>query len=171
LIACVDVDYRDEGAIAAALWFRGWDALDAELQATEMFKDVAEYEPGAFYKRELPCLLGVLAHGPKADVIVIDGYVWLEGGKAGLGAHLHRQHGGIVLGVAKTKYAGATDAVAVCRGESTSPLYVSAIGMTAAAAAAHIIEMHGPYRVPTLLKQVDSLARTTDLDGTGVRHN
>jgi deoxyribonuclease V len=161
LIECVDVDYRTEGAVAAALWFHGWDAEEAELLAIAGFKDVAKYEPGAFYKRELPCLLGVLARGPKADVVVIDGYVWLEGGKAGLGVHLHKEYGGIVVGVAKTKYAGATEAIAVCRGESTSPLYVSAVGMTAADAAARVIEMHGPYRVPTLLKRVDTLARNS----------
>ena len=42
LIACVDVDYRTEGAVSAALWFRGWDAEEAEVQATAGFKDVAE---------------------------------------------------------------------------------------------------------------------------------
>lgn len=46
LIACVDVDYRDTGAVAAGLWFHGWEAAAAEHQAATYFAEVAEYEPG-----------------------------------------------------------------------------------------------------------------------------
>ena len=80
---------------------------------------------------------------------------------AGLGAHLHASHGVTVVGVAKTRFASATDAVSVCRGGSRSPLYVSAAGMAPAEAAKLVAAMHGPYRVPTLLKAVDALARTS----------
>ena len=163
LIACVDVDYRDAGAVAAGLWFRGWDAATVESQSVCTFIDVAEYEPGAFYRRELPCLLKLLASGPRADLVIVDGYVWLHEGTPGLGAHLHAAIGGKVVGVAKTRFASATDAVAVCRGTSQSPLYVSAVGLSKEEAATHVQAMHGPYRVPTLLKQVDSLARTAPL--------
>ncbi len=159
-IACVDVDYRPTGAVAAAIWFRGWATEIVEFQAVACFPDVAEYEPGAFYRRELPCLLGVLGKGPRADVLVVDGYVWLGAGAMGLGAHLHDAIGGVVVGVAKTRFASATDAIAVCRGGSLAPLYVSVVGMTPADAAAHVVEMHGPFRTPTLLKLVDTLART-----------
>ncbi len=151
--------------MAAALWFRGWSAASAECQAVEFFAEVADYEPGAFYRRELPCLLGVLSRGAKADVVIVDGYAWLGGGAPGLGAHLHAAIGGVVVGVAKTRFASATEAIAVCRGESRAPLFVSAVGMAAEEAAAHVAEMNGPYRVPTLLKQVDALARSADLPG------
>ena len=160
----MDVDYRDTGAIAAGLWFRGWTAASPEFQAVASFPEVAEYEPGAFYRRELPCLIGVLARGPRADVVIVDGYVWLGGGVAGLGAHLHAAIGGMVIGVAKTRFASATDAVAVCRGSSRSPVFVSAVGMSADEAAANVSIMHGPYRIPTLLKQVDALARGRSFD-------
>jgi deoxyribonuclease V len=156
----VDVDYRKKGAVAAGLWFRGWTAATADRQAIASFSTVADYEPGQFYRRELPCLLGVLERGPRPDVVLVDGYVWLGPGVPGLGAHLHAVLGGVVVGVAKTRYAGATDAVAVCRGGSRSPLFVSAVGMSAETAAAHVTAMHGPNRVPTLLKQVDTLARS-----------
>ena len=146
------------------MWFRGWSAAASECEAVASFAEVADYEPGAFYRRELPCLLGVLARGPRADIVVVDGYVWLGGGAPGLGAHLHAALGGVVVGVAKTRFAGATDAVAVCRGGSRDPLYVSAEGMTAAEAAASVAAMHGPYRIPTLLKQVDMLARSSHLN-------
>ena len=63
--------------------------------------------------------------------------------------------------VAKTRFASATDAVPVLRGGSRSPLFVSAAGMPADVAAAHVALMHGAYRVPALLKQVDALARAS----------
>ena len=108
MIACVDVDYRPTGAVAAAIWFRGWATDVVECQAVACFPVVAGYEPAAFYRRELPCLLGVLAKGPRADVVVVDGYVWLGAGAMGLGAHLHETIGGVVVGVAKTRFASAT---------------------------------------------------------------
>ena len=160
MTACVDVDYRDDAAVAAGLWFSDWAAVASSFQAVATFPPAAEYEPGAFYRRELPCLLGVLALGPPADVVVVDGYVWLGGGAAGLGAHMHAGLGVTVVGVAKTRYAGATDALAVCRGGSRSPLFVSAVGMAVEEAAALVVAMAGPYRVPTLLKAVDALARS-----------
>jgi deoxyribonuclease V len=159
LIACVDVDYRTRGAVAAALWFRGWTAAEAESEAVRSFAEVADYEPGAFYRRELPCLLGVLALGPRPDVVVVDGYVWLGAEAPGLGARLQAKVGGVVVGVAKTRFASAA-AVEVCRGASRSPLFVTAAGVEAEVAAGWVAAMHGPYRVPTLLKRVDALART-----------
>lgn len=167
LIVCVDVDYRTEGAVAAAIWFRGWNAAVAETQATASFTHVADYEPGEFYRRELPCLLGALEKGPVADIVVVDGYVWLEPGKKGLGAHLYDIIVRPVVGVAKTRYASAVNAIAVCRGGSKSPLYVSTAGISPEDAARHLVEMHGPYRVPTLLKQVDSLARSASFSAIG----
>jgi deoxyribonuclease V len=158
----VDVDYRASDAVAAGLWFRGWSAESAVYQAVASFRTVAEYEPGAFYRRELPCLLGVLARGPRPEIVVVDGYVWLGDGKPGLGAHLHTAIGGVVVGVAKTRYAPATDAIAVCRGKSRSPLFVSAVGLSVEEAANYVMQMDGPYRVPTLLKQVDALARSSE---------
>ncbi|MES2572546.1 MAG: endonuclease V [Verrucomicrobiota bacterium] len=160
LFVCVDVDYRLSGAVAAGLWFRGWTASAVEHQAVASFDTVADYEPGAFYRRELPCLREVLARGPQAGVVVVDGYVWVGKGMPGLGAHLHSVIGGVVVGVAKTRFTPATDALPICRGTSRTPLYVSAVGMDAGAAAASVAAMHGPHRIPTLLKLVDSLARS-----------
>jgi deoxyribonuclease V len=160
LIACVDVDYRPDSAVAAGIWFRGWTADTPEHQAVAFSGDIAEYEPGAFYRRELPCLLGVLAKGPRADVVIVDGYVWLADKSPGLGAHLHAALGGIVVGIAKSKYVSATDALPVLRGTSRVPLFVSAVGMPVADAAKCVVSMHGNFRVPTLVKHVDSLART-----------
>lgn len=161
-IACVDVDYRPDMAVAAAIWFRGWDAAVAEAQAVAGFRGgVAPYEPGAFYLRELPCLLGVLREGPPADLVIVDGYVSLDEGRAGLGAHLHQALDcqTPVVGVAKTRYRSASNTVEVLRGTSSSPLFVTAVGIDVAVAADEVRRMHGPHRVPTLLRSVDQLAR------------
>jgi len=162
LIVALDVDYRDSVAVAAGVWFRGWSVGIAEFATVATFNNVAEYQPGEFYRRELPCLLGVLARGPQPDLIVIDGYVWLGEGRPGLGAHLHEALDGKtpIIGVAKTRFYSATDAIPVCRAESRSPLYVSAVGVSSAEAAEWVRSMNGEFRLPTLLKQVDRLART-----------
>jgi len=159
LIVCLDVDYRQLGAVAAAVWFRGWQAAVPDHHAVQHFDTVAVYEPGQFYKRELPCLLGVLDQGPRPDVIVVDGYAWLGEGVAGLGSRLHEALGIPVIGVAKTRFATATDAVEILRGTSRTPLYISAAGMNVDEGAVRIASMHGSHRLPTLLKHVDRLAR------------
>lgn len=159
-IVCVDVDYRGEIAVAAGVWFQGWSASEGTAEVVTTLGEVAPYRPGELFRRELPGLLAVLTRGPAADVVVVDGYVWLGPGRPGLGAHLFAALGNrIVVGVAKSRFAGATDAVPVYRGSSRSPLYVTAAGVLAADAAAWIAAMHGPYRIPTLLKRVDQLAR------------
>jgi deoxyribonuclease V len=117
LIVCLDVDYRDVGAMAAGLWFRGWASPSGVHEATRFFSHPAPYEPGAFYRRELPCLLGVLERGPDPDITVVDGYVELVHGEPGLGARLHKAIARPVIGVAKTRYSGAAG-VEVRRGDS-----------------------------------------------------
>ena len=157
MIAAVDVDYRDDHAVAACITFGGWGDERAASERVVPVTGVAPYEPGAVYKRELPPLLKVL-DGVDADVVVVDGYVWLAGGKRGLGAHLHEALNKPVIGVAKTHFHGA-DAIAVTRGGSSKPLYVAAAGIDTARAAADVQRMHGPHRIPTLLQRVDRLCR------------
>jgi deoxyribonuclease V len=161
-IAALDVDYRDSGAIAARVWFRDWDSPAAEFEEAMAFESVAEYASGEFYRRELPCLLGILAGGPQTRLIVVDGYTWLDDERSGLGAHLFKSLGGStpVVGVAKTHFVSAKGAIPICRGKSASPLYVTAAGVDPAPAAAWISSMHGDFRIPTLLKRADHLARS-----------
>ena len=47
----------------------------------------------------------------------------------------------------------------VLRGDSSRPLFVTAAGMNPHGAAELVRGMHGPHRVPTLLKRADQLAR------------
>jgi deoxyribonuclease V len=164
MIACVDVDYRDEGALAACVLFRDWGDERPAGERVEHVAEVEPYQPGQFYRRELPCLLAVLRRvSEPLDAVVVDGYVWLgTEDRPGLGAHLHRALGGTVpvVGVAKNPFAGAVLARKVRRGDGQRPLFVTAAGTDADRAADCVRAMHGPYRIPTLLKRVDTLCRT-----------
>jgi len=163
MLICLDVDYRDPGAVAAGVLFEGWPSAAPSREIIALVERAEPYEPGSFYKRELPCLLAVLARVTEPlEAVVIDGYVWLDGaGRRGLGAHLFEHLGQRtpVVGVAKTAFAGA-DATPVLRGESKRPLWVTAAGLPADEAAARVASMHGPHRVPTLLQRVDRLCRS-----------
>ena len=163
MIACLDVDYRDSGAVAAGVLIRDWSDDRAILEIVVRIEAVEPYVPGQFFRRELPCLRAVLyALGDLPDVIVIDGYVWLgDEATPGLGAHLHQAIGGksAVVGVAKTRFLRARAVAEVLRGQSLSPLFVTSVGIAPAEAADHVRAMHGPFRIPTLLKRVDRLCR------------
>ena len=123
---------------------------------------VQDYVPGEFYRRELPCLLESFASITGAvDLIIIDGYVWLNQGKSGLGAHLHKAlaRKTPVIGVAKTYYHGCEQYQEVFRGKSSKPLYVSSIGLELDRAAALVKKLQGRYRIPDVLRRVDHLTR------------
>jgi deoxyribonuclease V len=162
MIACVDVDYRPE-PVAACVLFQNWP--DAQPSAEHVVRlDHAEpYVPGEFYRRELPPLMRVLADVPPLEAVVVDGYVWLGEGRPGLGAHLYEALGrrAPVIGVAKTTF-HAAEAVAapLLRGTSQRPLWVTVVGVDLPLAVDHLRRMHGPFRIPTLLKRVDQLCRT-----------
>jgi deoxyinosine 3'endonuclease (endonuclease V) len=167
MILAFDVYYTGDEARAVCLAFRHWTDTDAAQNWIEYISGISDYEPGAFYKRELPCILAILKTIDLSLVqaIVIDGYVVLDNnGKPGLGLHLYNALGSRIpiIGVAKTTYAGNDLNVAeVFRGKSERPLYVTAVGISLPDAAAHIQSMAGEYRMPTLLKQLDSLTRSS----------
>ena len=162
MIAALDVSYGERGAASACVLFHDFADPAEDRALVEAIPEVAPYEPGAFYRRELPCLLAVLrrVEAPIA-LVIVDGYVWLPEGKPGLGAHLFEALGREVpvVGVAKTSFAGSGFAVPVLRGESTRPLFVTAAGVEPALAGGWIASMHGEHRIPTLLRRVDRLCR------------
>jgi deoxyribonuclease V len=164
VIAILDVDYRDSEAVAAALLAGDWTDAAPTAEVVAHVPEVAEYVPGEFFRRELPCLLAVLDRCPeRPDVCVIDGYVWLGPGRPGLGARLFEAFGGAVpvVGVAKTCFRSAEPVAAeVLRTGSRQPLWVTAVGIELPPAAVAVQAMHGPFRLPTLLKRADRLART-----------
>lgn len=162
-IACLDVDYRAETARAACVAFPAWDAAEPSRVVTATLPAFADYEPGAFYKRELPALLAVIdAARQDFDAIIVDGYVWLDNvGRPGLGARLHEALSRRVpiVGVAKTPLRGDTWSVRLLRGASRRPLLVTAAGMEAQAAADAVRAMHGEHRIPTMVRLADAACR------------
>lgn len=161
MILGVDVAYAESTAFAAGVCFDDWSDAAPSHELVLRIDDAEPYVPGEFYRRELPCILAVLDAAPsRPDVIVVDGYVWLDDRRPGLGARLHDASGGIVvIGVAKTKFGDASSAAPLLRGSSATPLFVSAAGIELDEAAAHIGAMHGPHRIPSLLRRVDQLCR------------
>lgn len=164
MILCLDVDYRDNFAQAAGLVFEDWPVATAIKEYTTLISPVAAYEPGSFYKRELPCLLALINQVEESvDYIIVDGYVWLnETKQPGLGAYLFEAlpKSIPVIGVAKNAFRQKNPyAKEIRRGESDKPLFVTSVGVEIDLAVTYIGNMHGNFRIPTLLKKVDQLAR------------
>ena len=172
MIACLDVDYRDPAACAAAITLDDWPDAQPSGERVVQLGQVAPYQPGEFYRRELPCLLAVLETLPPIEVAVIDGYVWLDDAmKPGLGAHLYEalSRRTTVIGVAKSKFRGANHAQEVLRGTSGRLLFVTSAGIPPQLAADYVRSMHGAHRIPSMLARVDQLCRTGILAQEGGR--
>ena len=175
MILATDVQYADsaekvlgngEGqgaAIAAGILFTHWQSEQSHRHLVRPIHTVAPYEPGSFYKRELPCLLALLTDiNIELEAIIVDGYVSLgQQAKPGLGMHLYNTltQAVPVLGVAKNKFAGTPETCEVLRGRSQKPLFVTAVGMPLETAKLSVESMHGDNRIPTVLKRVDQLCR------------
>ncbi|MBX7227055.1 MAG: endonuclease V [Chitinophagales bacterium] len=165
MILAFDTYYYERSAKTVCLTFRQWTD-EKPAQVFSEVKDIPDdYEPGAFYKRELPCIVSLLRQVPLDDIeaIIIDGFVVLDdAGKPGLGAHLfeYLQQKIPVIGVAKSNFAPIHQLKrAALRGDSQRPLYVTAIGTSVDDAAENIRMMYGKYRIPELLKLLDQQTR------------
>ncbi len=166
MILAIDVYYTEKGAKTVGVGFENWGDQSPMATFIDHNSEIAEYESGEFYKRELPCILRLLDQIDlsQLDCIVIDGYVILnDTGKLGLGGHLYEilEHKIPIIGVAKTRFAqNEKNNRKVLRGESQKPLWITAAGIGLEEAAQKIQNMHGEYRMPTLLKQLDMLTKS-----------
>lgn len=163
MIACIDVGYSESDARAACVVIKAWRDSRPTAEHVAIIRDVKEYEPGEFFRRELPCINAVLDKLEQSlTCIVVDGYVWLdEDDRPGLGAHLYESLDRKVpiIGVAKNRFKETEHATEIRRGTSARPLFVTAVGLPIAQAVVNIGNMHGPHRLPTILKRVDQLSR------------
>ena len=163
MLACVDVHYQTAGAVAACVLFSSWGQSDSEAEFAQGVRQVAPYEPGKFYRRELPCILSVLKIiQPVPSIIVVDAYVWLSiEERFGLGAHLYEalERKCSIVGVAKSPFFEGPNVAKVTRNSSARPLFVTSAGIPLEDAICAIQQMHGSFRIPTLIKRVDQLAK------------
>lgn len=158
MLLVIDAHYRYPGAAVAGVGALEWAAEVPALTRTVWVPEVEAYEPGQFYRRELPCLLALLAAvEDHVETIIVDDYTDLGAGP-GLGRRLYDATGIPVVGVAKSRFRSAP-AVEVLRGGSTSPLFVTAAGYDVEEAARNVRGMAGPHRIPTLLAMADRASR------------
>ena len=159
----VDVGYHEKGALAAAVIFSTWEQTESDLAYTSLIPEVAPYRPGQFYLRELPCILKILKKLDSfSGLNLVDGYVWLnQYYKPGLGARLHDalQEECAVVGVSKSCFFKGRNVAEVTRGRSRQPLFVTSVGVDIEEAACGVRNMHGEYRIPTLLSEADRLSK------------
>jgi deoxyribonuclease V len=160
VFAVADVHYLPSGGARAAAIVAADPAFSRLLSGRIAVAAVVPYQPGQFYLRELPPLRAVLDGVGGLSLLVIDGYADLDpDGRPGLGAVARDEFGVPVIGVAKTPFRTATHAIAVLRGTSARPLYVTAAGMPRADAASLVRQMAGRHRLPDALRRADTLAR------------
>lgn len=168
MILAFDTYYFDDKANTVCIGFNAWQDDTPIIIKSELLLGIAAYEAGLFYKRELPCILSLLKTFDLSQVtsIVIDGYVVLDNeGKNGLGGYLYEQLDKKipVVGVAKSKFSLNEDkALPLYRGESKRSLFISAKGMALQTAYEHIKQMHGSYRMPTLLQILYTKTKSKD---------
>jgi len=163
MIYVLDVQYNgNKNGLVACLGFKNWEDEKASYTKTDFIENIEPYETGYFYKRELPCLLEALKDLDDIECVVVDGYVWLEKPTHyGLGMYLYDALNCSVpiIGVAKTFFTNTPKECELLRGKSAKPLFITSVGIELNVAKSYIAKMHGKYRFPTLLKEVDSLAR------------
>ena len=164
MILAIDVYYYSTYAKAVGILFNWNDnALDTIIEAN--ISPVEDYVSGEFYKRELPCVKAIIEQVDTGglEAILIDGYVFIDNNlQLGLGGILwqYLEEKVPIIGVAKTSFFKNKNTIKeVIRGDCKNPLYISAIGYNIDTAAENIKAMHGQYRIPTLLKELDKLTK------------
>lgn len=110
MIIAFDVAYTESFAHVVAVVFEDWTSKLCTQSYTLNVQEIAEYESGQFYKRELPCILALFKQVKEPiTMILIDGYVTLgEDQHKGLGQYLYEALDSKipVIGVAKNSYKG-----------------------------------------------------------------
>lgn len=157
--------YYDElqnSATVAGIRFAGVQNVEILSTHRVEVQGVAAYQSGQFYKREMPCLLELIKTIDKpVDVLVIDGFVYLDCGKPGLGKHLYDNltDKKPIIGIAKNPYQKIADCHQVFRGQSKKPLYITTINHSLEDAKQWLQDLQGKHRLPDVLTQVDRLSR------------
>ncbi len=169
MILAFDTYYFENNAKTVCVHFENWSDEQPSHIYSEIIERVSDYEPGAFYKRELPCILSLLKKidPDKVDYIIVDSFVLLNDlGKLGLGGYLYNELDKKipVIGVAKSGFhENKKNVRELLRGNSKKPLFISAIGLELGQAYEMIKSMHGTYRMPTLLQILDTKTKESNM--------
>jgi deoxyribonuclease V len=118
VFVAADVHYLASGGARAAAVVAA-DAAFSHLASDRIASvpHVEPYQPGQFWRRELPPLHAALDGLANMNLLIIDGYADLDpDGRSGLGARAREEFGVPVIGVAKSAFRAATHAIAVLRG-------------------------------------------------------
>lgn len=165
MLLAIDVHYKSNYAKAVGVFFN-WEDDEPIKIISEKIEKVEAYVPGQFYKRELPCILALLKNVDlnTLEAIIVDGHVFIDDEKNhGLGGYLWKalDEKIPIIGVAKTAFHSVQKlSQPIFRGESKSPLYVSAIGFELDLALQKVQNMKGDFRIPSILKILDQETKT-----------
>ena len=164
MILALDVHYRSEITKVVGVLFN-WNDIESKEILIEYIDKVEDYVSGEFYKRELPCLHKIIEKVDlsKIEAIIVDGYIYVDNDlKFGLGGILWEKLDKQVpiIGVAKTSFFSNKETVKeLIRGCSKKPLFISTIDYPIEKAIENIKSMKGTFRIPTILKQMDTITK------------
>ena len=165
MLLAIDVYYKATYAKAVGVLFE-WEDESPQCVVTNIVNDVEDYEPGQFYKRELPCILQLLkqVNLNSLEAIIVDGHVYIDNNKTfGLGGHLWQalDQKIPIIGIAKKAFHNTEEvSIPIYRGQSQNPLYVSCVGISEQEVLAKVQLLHGAYRIPTILKLLDQYTKS-----------
>lgn len=160
----IDVHYKDNYAKVVGVAFEWEDSAVSQLFTTQV-EETAVYQAGLFYKRELPCILELLKQIDLSTIntIIVDGHCFVNNEKKlGLGGYLDKtlQHSIPIIGIAKKSFYNTNKvSFPVFRGGSQKALFISTIGIDVKFAIDKVLNMHGKYRIPTILKTLDRITK------------
>lgn len=175
MIVAFDTYYYEGYSYTVGGVFESWSSSEVSYYVTSKRDCIdAEYKSRELYKRELPCIMQCLSllNLETIDTIIVDGYAWLsDDGKElvkGLGARLYdniKMVYGVdkeIVGIAKNPYhVKIPNCFEVRHGvESEKPLFVTCSNADYAEYYSVLVgRMDGEYRIPTILKNVDTKSR------------
>ena len=164
MIVIIDGDYKeDNSGFIAGVLMEDFNSKEICGFITAEVFDVGEYQSGSFYKRELKGVDAVLTKLNLSQIqcIIVDGYAKFEDGEhTSLGEWVYKNYAIPVIGIAKSKNLfSKVENTQVYRGNSKTPLYVTAVGIDQDIARGKVQSMYGENRIPYGVKIADSVAR------------
>lgn len=96
------------------------------------------------------------------DLIALDGFASFDSPHVSLGEHLYKllESRTPVIGIAKSfNRLAIGKAQKLFRGESNSPVYITAMGLDVEMASEYVRLLHGPFRIPSVIKDTDQLSK------------